>query len=49
MPREPSGPLLAARDGAVARACLVTGGGLNRDEWARYLPDLDYEDSCAAT
>jgi WD40 repeat protein len=41
------GGLLAARDGAVQRACLVTDGGLNRDE--RYLPDLDYEDSCAAT
>jgi len=41
------GGLLAAWDGAVQRACPVTDGGLNRGE--RYLPDLDYEDSCAAT
>jgi hypothetical protein len=29
--------------GAVrSSACLVTGGGPNRDEWARYLPDRDF-------
>jgi WD40 repeat protein len=27
-------------------ACLVTAGGLNRDQWARYLPDLEYRDTC---
>ncbi|MFI0483485.1 hypothetical protein [Actinomadura sp. 9N215] len=27
--------------------CLVTGGGLNREQWTRYLPALDYQDVCA--
>lgn len=27
--------------------CLVTNGGLNRDQWARYLSTLDYQDTCA--
>ncbi|MGH3900266.1 MAG: hypothetical protein ACRDTA_18885, partial [Pseudonocardiaceae bacterium] len=34
------------RDRAVERACSIAGGGLNRDEWKRYLPDLPYQDSC---
>ncbi|MFD9737627.1 TIR domain-containing protein [Umezawaea sp. NPDC059074] len=28
-------------------ACEVTGGGLDRDQWTRYLPDLEYRDTCA--
>jgi len=31
---------------ATERACSITGGGLNRDEWARYIPGLPYEDTC---
>ncbi|MET8868182.1 hypothetical protein ABZW11_35070 [Nonomuraea sp. NPDC004580] len=27
-------------------ACLVTGGGLDRERWPRYLPDLPYRDTC---
>ncbi|HEV7450380.1 MAG TPA: TIR domain-containing protein [Pseudonocardiaceae bacterium] len=34
------------RDDAIARACSITGGGLNRDEWARYIPGLSYEKTC---
>jgi hypothetical protein len=29
----------------VERACAITGG-LNRDEWARYVPGLPYEETC---
>jgi hypothetical protein len=36
------------RDHAVERACSATRGGLDRDEWARYIPDLPYQDSCLA-
>lgn len=28
-------------------ACLVTGGGLDRDQWARYLSTLPYQDTCS--
>jgi WD40 repeat protein len=27
--------------------CLVTRGGLDQDQWARYVPDLDYQDTCS--
>jgi len=37
------------RDHAPERACAITGGGLNPDEWARYVPGLAYEDACAST
>jgi WD40 repeat protein len=34
-------------DHAVDRACALLGGaGLNRDEWARYVPGVDYRSSC---
>ncbi|MGH3887857.1 MAG: WD40 repeat domain-containing protein, partial [Pseudonocardiaceae bacterium] len=33
---------------AVERACAMTGGGLDRDEWARYLPGLPYQETCPA-
>jgi hypothetical protein len=31
----------------MERACAITGGGLDRDEWARYVPGLNYIDACA--
>ena len=34
------------RDHAVQRACAVTHGGLDRDEWARRIPNLPHRDSC---
>jgi WD40 repeat protein len=34
------------RDHAVERACSITHGGLDRDEWDRRIPDLPYQDSC---
>jgi WD40 repeat protein len=38
---------VAARgDRVVERACARTGQGLTADEWARYLPDTPYEDTC---
>jgi WD40 repeat protein len=30
----------------MARACAITGGGLSRSEWARYVPGLNYVDVC---
>jgi len=32
---------------ALARACRITRGGLDPAEWARSVPGLPYEDSCA--
>jgi WD40 repeat protein len=34
------------RDHAIERACSAAGRGLNRDEWARYVPRLPYQDTC---
>jgi WD40 repeat protein len=34
---------------AVERACSITRGGLDRDEWTRRIPDLPYQDSCPCT
>jgi WD40 repeat protein len=39
--------LLDERENPLPAACLRTGGGLDRAEWDRFVPDLDYEDSCA--
>ncbi|MGH3711696.1 MAG: WD40 repeat domain-containing protein, partial [Pseudonocardiaceae bacterium] len=33
---------------ALERACAVTGGGLHRDEWARSIPGLPYQQTCPA-
>jgi WD40 repeat protein len=33
------------RDRPVERACAITGG-FDRDEWARYVGDLPYEQTC---
>jgi hypothetical protein len=38
--------LYALRDGAVDRACSLVGGGLDRDEWSRYVSGLPYETTC---
>ncbi|MDQ4033004.1 MAG: TIR domain-containing protein [Actinomycetota bacterium] len=34
------------RNHAVERACSVTERGLDRDEWARYVSGLPYQDTC---
>jgi WD40 repeat protein len=34
------------RNHAAERACSITEGGLNRDEWARYISGLPYENTC---
>lgn len=32
---------------AIERACAIVGGeGLDRREWAKYVPNIDYEPSC---
>ena len=30
------------------QACRITGRGLDRSEWARYIPGLPYRDTCPA-
>jgi WD40 repeat protein len=35
------------RQHALDRACQLTGRGLDPAEWARYVPALPYQDSCA--
>ncbi|MGH3897528.1 MAG: WD40 repeat domain-containing protein [Pseudonocardiaceae bacterium] len=37
------------RDHAAERACAITEGGLNRDEWTRYISGLAYEETCPST
>jgi WD40 repeat protein len=39
-------PLYVLRDGAVDRACVLAGGGLDRDEWSRYVSGPPYEETC---
>jgi WD40 repeat protein len=39
--------LYALRDGAVDRACSLAGGGLDREEWSRYVSGLPYEATCS--
>jgi WD40 repeat protein len=41
------GGLRLLQDHAMDRACSITGGGLDRADWARYVPDLPYIDVCA--
>lgn len=31
----------------VQRACVITGGGPTAQEWARYVPDLRFQNGCA--
>ncbi|MGH3803221.1 MAG: WD40 repeat domain-containing protein, partial [Pseudonocardiaceae bacterium] len=33
---------------ATERACSIAGSGLDRDQWARYIPGLPYQDTCPA-
>jgi hypothetical protein len=39
--------LLALRTRPVGRACEITAKGLSPEEWARYVSDLPYRDSCS--
>ena len=34
------------RNHAIKRACSLAGSGLNRDEWALYIPRLAYQKTC---
>jgi len=36
------------RSHAIERACLLTGGGLDREQWARDIPALPYQQTCPA-
>jgi hypothetical protein len=27
-------------------ACAITGGGLTRSQWVRYIPELPYQPTC---
>jgi len=38
--------ILDLRDNASELACTYAGGGLDQDGWARYVPGLQYQDSC---
>ncbi|GAA3854115.1 hypothetical protein GCM10022243_19600 [Saccharothrix violaceirubra] len=38
---------LSPFDDVAAKACAA-GGGLDRDEWRQYVPDLDYRETCPA-
>lgn len=38
--------LYRVRNHAVQLACAVTHGGLTRDEWGRFVPELTYQDTC---
>jgi hypothetical protein len=38
--------LHSLRDGAVALACARTGGPLDPGQWAFYVPDMAYENTC---
>jgi WD40 repeat protein len=38
--------LAELEDDVLQRSCRITGGGLDRTEWARHLPELDYVDVC---
>ncbi len=33
---------------ATERACSITRSSLDRDQWARYIPGLPYQDTCPA-
>jgi WD40 repeat protein len=33
---------------AVQRACAITPGGLSPEDWARYVPGLNYESPCTS-
>jgi len=35
------------RDRPLQQACALAGRGLTRDEWARYVAGLPYQNTCA--
>jgi WD40 repeat protein len=39
--------LAAVRADPLGRACAITGKSLDIDEWAKFVPNLPYVDSCA--
>jgi WD40 repeat protein len=39
-------PVIDLRAHAIEQACRIAGGGLSPEEWARYLPDREYFDTC---
>jgi len=39
-------PLENLRAHALTRACALAGAGLSRAEWAHFIPDLPYQDTC---
>ncbi|MFF4625376.1 WD40 repeat domain-containing protein [Nonomuraea jabiensis] len=39
-------PVYDLRHRLAATACLVTGGGLNHEQWTHYIPALPYQDTC---
>ncbi len=39
--------LNARRADPMERACSLSGGGLDADEWGRSVPGLAYVDSCS--
>ena len=40
--------LKSLRSHAIERACALTGGGLGRGQWARYIRALPYQETCPA-
>src|SRR5262249_213184 len=36
------------RSQGIERACIPTGGGLDRKQWARNIPALPYQETCPA-
>jgi WD40 repeat protein len=39
--------LNSLRDHPIATACVITGRGLNVEEWANYVPGLEFQESCS--
>lgn len=39
---------IAIAENPTDEACTIVGRGLNREEWAQYLPRLAYENTCAS-
>lgn len=38
--------LNSLREHATERACTLVGQGLDHEQWARFIPSLEYEDTC---
>ncbi|MGZ3146486.1 WD40 repeat domain-containing protein [Lentzea chajnantorensis] len=39
-------PTFELRGRVDETACAVTGGGLDRELWSRYVPDLEFQETC---